>query len=146
MKNKKIDNYKGIDIYYNPNNAKLNFDFEGAEREVKYLFEAHDIIDEPRWESCNLEGYFIDGVFNDYIGKTKAEKKDLKSGQPYWKFQGQYDLEYKNPDDWRKSKVYPKSEYNDQVYKNWKEQKDVVDLEKRKLNDVIKKLANNEDV
>ena len=67
-----IETYKGIEIKYCPENARLMFSFEGQERETKYLFEAKEIIDEPRWGPCDLEGYWVAGVMKDYIGKAKA--------------------------------------------------------------------------
>jgi hypothetical protein len=132
MKDPKIKTYKGIDIFYNPNNGYLYFVFENEEREVKYLFEAQKIIDEPVWEDCNLNGYFVDGVFNDYIGKAKAIKKDVKSGKPYWELQGRYDMGFKKPDSWRETVVYLKSEETDRIYNDWKTQYDKIKEEQNK--------------
>jgi hypothetical protein len=56
IKAPKICTYKGVDIFYNMDNGKLYFDFEG-DKEVKYLFEAKNIIDEPKWENCDLKGF-----------------------------------------------------------------------------------------
>ena len=69
MDNKvKIETYKKVDLFYIKDSGKIAFTFEGNERLVKYVFEAKEIIDEPQWEECNLEGYIIDGTFHDYIG------------------------------------------------------------------------------
>jgi len=139
--NIKIKTYKGVDIFYTTQNGRLLFNFEGRELEAKYLFEVIQIIDEPIWEECDLIGYFIDGVFKDYIGKAKAIKKDKKSGKPYWKFMDEYDSDFKEPDYWRKTeKVFLKTKKNDEVFERFKKQKDIVLLEKAKLKDIISNL------
>jgi len=133
-----IEKYKGVDIYYETEDGYLEFNFEGNGKEVKYLFEAKKVIDEPVWEDCYLEGYFIDGVFGDYIGKARAVKKDKKSGKPYWELQGEYDMGYKHKtDSWRELIVYPKNKETDIIYNNWKIQKDKVSEEKRNLQYII---------
>jgi len=144
MKKTKIETYKNVDIFYNKNYGNLYFDFEGVEKEVKYLFEAHKIIDEPNWEVCELEGYFIEVTFNDYIGLAKARKKDKKSGKPYWKLKGKYDLDYKEPSNWRESNVYTRNNYRDKVYKEWKTQEEVVRKEETKRDNIIEKLKSNQ--
>lgn len=136
----KIETYKNIDLIYDLNDGRIYFNFEEKELVVKYAFEARQRIDEPRWEECNLEGYFIDGTFDDFIGKTKAIKKDTKSKKPYWKFRGKFDLEYKDPNNWREAKVYPKNNSNDNVYREWKQQRKIVLEEERKSKSIINKL------
>jgi len=139
----KIKTYKGIDINYNEDNGQLDFEFEGERSMVKYIFEAKQIIDEPVWESCDLQGYFIDGTFNDFIGKSKAIKKNIKNGKPYWKNKGRYDREYKDRD-WsdRNAEVYLNNDHNDKVYKEFIDQENVVNTEKIKLKNIIGKLTN----
>ena len=140
--NIKIETYKKVDLFYSKSTGKILFSFEGNERVVKYVFEAREIIDEPQWEECNLEGYVIEGVFHDYIGTAIAKRIDIKSGEPYWKIKGEYDLEYKRPTFYSDSKlkVYPKNEHNTKIYKQFEEQRDVVNKEKRKLQDILKSL------
>jgi hypothetical protein len=138
--NIKIETYKNVDIFYNKNNGRLLFEFENREFEVKYLFEAKQIIDEPVWEECNLEGYFIDGTWDDYLGKAKALKKDIKSGIPYWLFKGKFDFEWKYPQSFDKHRVFPKNKINDEIYNEWKIQADKEMTEHRKTIDIIKKL------
>jgi len=141
MKTKtKIETYKGIEIFYNKDNGRLFFKFEDREFEVKYLFEAKQIIDEPVWEECNLEGYFIDGTWDEYIGKAKALKKDKKSGIPYWLFKGKFDFEWKFPRSFENHKVFPKNKINDEVYEEWITQSDKELTEHRKTLEVINKL------
>lgn len=139
----KIETYKGTNIYFNKDSSKLCFEFEGREYErVNYLFEAREIIDEPRWEECELEGYFIDGYIDRYIGLVKATRKDIKSGRPDWKFKGQYDLEYKRSTlaSEKETKVYLKNKYNDEIYKKWQEQRNVYIDELNKLNKITLEL------
>ncbi len=139
----KIKQYKGVDLFYNEDNGKIYFEFEGVEREVKYIFEAQEVIDEPKWEECDMEGYFVDGYIDKYIGLAKAKRKDLKTGNPDWLLKGQYDLEYKRPQ-WSSSprEVFIKSEVNDEIYKEWDKQRDVYRAELNKLNNVVNKLSN----
>ena len=140
---KLIETYKGVDIYYLFDNGILWFEFEGNERKVKYVFEAHEIIDSPQWEPCQLEGYFVDGVFKDFIGLAKAERKDVKSGIPEWKFKGEYKTDYRLPDNWmRETKVFEKDEKNNSIYQEWKNQDNKVSEEKMKLMNIIHKLSN----
>lgn len=142
----KIETYKGVDIFYNKENSKLVFNSEGFQNECKYLFEATEIIDRPKWEVCNLEGYFIDGIFQDYIGLAKAEKKDLKSGKPFWMLKGEYDSTYKTPNSWRKTKVFPKNTQTEEIYVEWKKQHEVVETEKQKESRIVSELKkHNED-
>ena len=129
-----IKKYKGVSLKYNEINGKIVFGFEGIERIVKYVFEAEQIIDEPMWENCNLEGYFIDGYTDKYIGLAKATRKDTKSGNPDWNIKGRYDIRFKN---WNDDKIiYPKNIMNDDLYKKWQEQRFVYNNELRKLNQI----------
>jgi len=137
----KIEKYNGVDLFYNKEDGRIYFDFEGEENETKYVFEAKKIIDNPRWEECNLMGYFIDGVFDDYIGTAIAKRKDMKSGKPDWLIKGEYDSEHKETNFHRMDKkIYPKNEKNDEVYKEFIEQKKVVLREERKLKEIIRNL------
>lgn len=136
-----IETYKGIDIYYNKQSGRLCFTYEDREYDrVNYFFEAQEIIDEPRWDKCNLEGYFIDGTFNDYIGLAKATKKDIKSGKPYWLIKGQYDFEYKNPDHWREINVFLKTTQRDLIYQEWVAQKQKIEAEKQTERQIIDRM------
>lgn len=138
-----IETYKGVDIKYIEESGRLRFVFEGSEREVRYLFEAKQIIDEPIWEDCNLEGYFVDGTFSDYIGKARATRKDKKSGKPDWKFMGRYDRDYKDPQSWDKQKVYPKNPINDKTYEEWDVQRNVIHDEGLKGKKIISSLKSS---
>ena len=141
MKKIKIETYKGIDIFYNKDNGVVYFDFEGREREVKYAFEAERIIDEPVWEECDLKGFIIDGTFGNYIGKAIAKRKNKKDGKPDWKFKGQYDLDYKTPSHYDNNKeVFPVTNENSMLFKQWEIQRDLVLSEERKLKQIIEKL------
>lgn len=137
----KIETYKGIDLLFDKSNSHILFTYENIDMDVKYVFEAREIIDNPRWRECNLEGYFLDGIFNNYIGLAKASKIDKKSGKPKWEFKGQYDSIYKVSDFFRdKAKVYLKNKENDAVYRQWKEQHDLVQEEEQKERMIIKNL------
>jgi hypothetical protein len=136
----KIETYKTIDLNYNKDDGLVYFNFEGVERKVKYCFEAYRIIDEPIFEDCKLEGYFVDGTFNDYIGTAKAKRKDIKSKKPEWFYKGKYDIEYKKPNWGDGGKVFVKSAGNDNVYKEFLAQKENVEQEERKLKTIIEKL------
>ena len=142
MKQIKIEKYKEVNIYYNIENGRLYFNFENRDREVKYLFEAKEIIDEPVWEDCNLEGYFIDGTFNDYIGLAKAIKRDIKSGIPNWKIKGRYDTDFKFPNSWSDVKVYLKNEETDKIYSKFLSQRNIVNQEENNLRKIINELKN----
>lgn len=114
--------YKGVQIRYNVHNGRLFFEFEEQERNVQYLFEAEHIIDEPRWEDCDLKGLYLDNSFMEpYIGKAIASRRDLKTGRPDWMYKGRYDINYKKPDSWREDtrKVYAITEESIEVYKKW---------------------------
>lgn len=140
---KTIEKYKGIDIKYRVEDGRLVFNFEGIEREVKYLFEAKQVIDEPRWEPCEEEGYWLDGVMKEYIGVAKAERKDIKSGRPDWKLKGQYDSDYKSSGlGWRanEERVYPRTKERDEIYRDWKKQREIVLAEEQKMKVIIRKL------
>ena len=140
--NIKIEKYKGVDLFYDKGNGRILFGFEGREREVKYIFEARQIIDEPEWEECALKGFVIDGTFSDYIGLAKATRKDIKSGKPDWKFKNKYDMEFKSPDNWgRDRKVYLLNKENSAVYKEFEIQKEIVLKEEQKLKSIIEKLS-----
>jgi len=134
-----VETYKEVPIFYDKNDGSLYFGFEGVERRAKYLFEAREVIDEPRWETCDLEGYFVDGTFSNYIGKAKATRKDLKSGAPDWKYMGKYDMTYKTPN-YDRPKVYPFSRENAAVYAQFKAQNEVVIAEEAKLKSIIRNL------
>ena len=133
---KLIETYKGIDIKYNPDNGKLEFGFENVERAVRYLFEAKEIIDEPRWEECNEEGYYLDGYSDKYIGKAIAKRKDIKSGKYDWKVKGQYDIDYRYPKFSDSFNIYKRTPERDQIYLNWQKEKAVYIAELSKLNKI----------
>lgn len=136
----KLTTYKGVPIHYNIHNGKLHFKFEDIERQVNYLFEAQDIIDEPRFEDCDIDGYVPDGVFSDRLLKVHADKKDTKSGKPYFKYVTGYDRG-KTIDDWRTSKtVYPANAHNNKVFEDFIDQEIKVTSEKSKLSSIIKQL------
>ena len=138
----KLKQYKGIDLYYEENNGKIHFDFEGQHRIVNYVFEAISIIDEPLWEKCDMKGYFVDGYIDKYIGLAKALRKNKKTGKPDWFIKGQYSLEYKKPN-FDEPKVFLKTKENDDVYKKWECQRDIYNQELRKLNDITNLLNKN---
>ena len=133
MKMPKIETYKGIDINYNTENGKLYFSFEG-QREVKYLFEAKQIIDEPKWEDCDLKGFYLDYSLDYYIGLAKANRKDVKSGRPDWKYKGRYSVDYRPMGSWQEDKtiVYPVNDKTKAIYQEWQTQRDVAIAEQRK--------------
>lgn len=137
----KVETYKGIDLFYNKEDGEIVFEYEGKEVNCKYVFEAKRIINQPVWEECNLEGYFKGGTFSDHIGLAKAIRKDIKSGNPDWKLKDRYDLEYKNPSYYDKTVVYPFNETNHKIYEEWKNQRDIVLSEERKLKNIIAKLS-----
>ena len=137
---KTIKTYKGIELKYCEEDGCIYFNFEKQDRKTKYIFEAKQIIDEPIWEDCNLKGYFVDGYVDKFIGLAKAKRKNIKTNEPDWYFQGQYDQEYKKPNYSKEIKVYPKNEENDDVYTQWKNQKVIYIQELHKLNNIIDKL------
>src|SRR3990167_1999148 len=122
----KIETYKTVELFYNKENGRIHFYFEGKDLETKYVFEARQIIDEPVWEFCDLQGYYVDGTFHDYIGKAKAERKNIKTNTPDWKYQGKYDLNYKYPNYGEGEKVYLLTKNNNDVYQAFITQKDIV--------------------
>lgn len=67
-------------------------------------------------------------------------RKDIKTGEPDWRYKGQYDANYNNDYKYEKKKVYMKSSHNDEVYKQWKEQRDIYLTELNKLNSKTNKL------
>lgn len=136
----KIKAYKGVDIFYNIQNGRLSFNFEG-EREVSYLFEAEQIIDEPRWEDCDLVGFYLDYSLDYSIGLAKAVRRDIKSGRPDWRYKGKYDLGYKAPQ-FRQdgATVYPVTPETKAVYEAWKVQVDIAQTEQGKANDIALRL------
>lgn len=140
MSKYKLKQYKGVDLFYEEETGKIIFGFEGVERTVKYVFEAMEIIDEPVWEDCNLDGYFVDGYVDKIIGLAKATRKDRKSGKPDWLLKGEYDLEYKRPSWSEKTKVVLKSKQSDMIYENWKNQRNIYIRELSKLNEIASKL------
>jgi len=117
----KIKTYKGIDLFYDEDDGRIYFEFDGENRGTKYVFEAKKIIDEPVWEDCDLEGYFADGYIDRFIGKAKATRKDIKSGKPDWQFKGRYDTEYKGSNRILGGckKVFPKTKHNYEIYDKW---------------------------
>src|SRR3990167_1488600 len=137
----KIETYKGIDIFYNKENGRLNFGFEGREVEAKYLFEAEQVIDEPFWEECNLEGYFLDGYIDRHIGLAKAKRKNKKTSIPDWLLKGQYDVEYKSSNRNDEKEVFPTNKENDAIYEQWVIQRDIYNKELRKLNEIAGNLT-----
>ena len=134
---KRIKIYKGIDLKYCESDGLIYFNFEGEERKTKYIFEAKQIINEPVWEECSLEGYFLDGYIDKFIGLAKATKRNIKDGKPYWLFKGQYDNKYNIKD----KKVYLKNETNDRVYHDWEEQRKIYYTELNKLNNIAESIA-----
>lgn len=140
MNKHKIKNYKEVELFYNEFDGNIYFDFEGVERKTKYIFEAEQIIDEPSWKECDLEGYFVDGYIDKYIGTAKAKRIDIKSNKPEWKIKGQYDIEYKTPSFSSDVKIFLKTKDNDIVYKEWEFQRSVYHQELRKLNNITCKL------
>lgn len=138
----KIKQYKGIGLYYKEEDGRIYFKFEGQERCTKYVFEAERIIDEPVWEDCDLKGYFLKGYFIDdkFIGLAKAKRKDIKTGQPDWMFKGEFDTDYEKPNVMLDNKVFLKNKVNDNIYKEWRKQRDKYIIEKRKMNNIVKKL------
>lgn len=141
INNIKIETYKGIDLIYSKQNGRILFNFEGTEREAKYVFEARQIIDEPIWEVCNLKGYFIDGTFNDFIGEAIAKRKNTKDEKPDWEFKGKYNLDYKKHNFSNNTKVYPLTPKNLEIYEEFENQRKVALKEERKLKDIISKLT-----
>lgn len=137
-----VASYKGVPIYYNVNNGRLMFEFEG-DREVAYLFEAERIIDEPRWEDCELEGFYLDYSLEYHIGLAKATRRDLKTGRPDWKYKGKYDVGYKQPQSFREdtTKVYPINIETQRIYDDWKAQRDYAVTELRKADDIARRLT-----
>lgn len=139
-----VENYKGVELFYNKDNGRIEFEFEGQERETKYVFEAERIIDEPVWEKCELKkGLFKEGVFGDFIGTAIAERKNIKTGEPDWIIKGRYDSEYKERDYcWNNKTIYPFNKHNMEVYEKFKKQTDIVAKETNKLREIIDGLKN----
>ena len=139
--NIKIETYKKVDLFYNKENGRILFGFEGSEREVKYVFEARQIIDEPIWEEGDFKGFIIDGTFSDHIGLAKATRKNIKNGKPDWKFKNKYDLDYTGSRYSDDRKVYLLTKENLAVYKEFETQRDILLKEERKLKQIISKLS-----
>ena len=137
----KIKKYKDINLYYNADNGKINFEFEGQAKTTNYIFEAEQIIDEPIWENCEEYGYFLDGYINKFIGIAKAIKKDRKSGKYDWYLKGQFETEFKKPNWNDNTKIFLKNKKNDEVYKQWLEQKIIYNMELNKLNNIAFNLS-----
>ncbi len=137
----KIENYKGVDLFYNKDDGRIVFEFESSKREVKYVFEAYQIIDEPVWEECDLKGVYADGYVDKYIGMAIAKRKNKKNGKPDWKLKGQYDLEYREQRTIDNPKIFIANEANGVIYEKWKEQKEIYQRELRKLNDIVNQLS-----
>ena len=133
-----IEKYKGVEIYFIKNTSKLSFSFEDIEREVKYLFEAYEIIDEPKWKSCDLKGYYSDGFIDYFVGLAKATRINIKSNEIDWLYRGKYDLQYKRTNS--HYKVFLSNEHNDDVYKRFLVQIDIVTTEQGKLNRIAEEL------
>jgi hypothetical protein len=138
---KTIKQYKGVALKYNENDGMIYFNFEKQDRKVRYVFEAEQIIDEPIWEPCNMVGYFQDGYIDRYIGEAKAEKLNIKTGEPFWLIKEKYDHQYKPAGT---TTIYPKTPYNDKVCQAWKIQKEVYDRELYKLNNIVRLLQEEE--
>lgn len=138
---KTVKKYKGIDLKYGEGDGLIHFEFEGEKRKTKYVFEAEQIIDEPVWQACELEGYFVDGYSDKFIGIARAEKLNIKSGEPYWLYKGQYDHDFKRPSLSGNPKVYPKNEKNNEVYAQWQAQKKVYLQELKRLNAISELLT-----
>lgn len=132
-----LKTYKGIELKYDEHDRTVVFNFEGKERKVNYLFEATNIIDAPVYEPCSVAGYFKEGYIDSFIGIAKADRRNIKNGEYEWKTKGQYDLEFRiNPD----RKVYIKNEKTDDIYRRWKEQKEIYLKELNKLNKIASEL------
>lgn len=140
MEQHKIKKYKDVDLFYNESNGKIYFTFEGIERNVKYVFEAEEIIDKPVWDECNMEGFFVDGYVDKYIGLAKAERINRKTGIPDWKIKGRYDSEYKNKSYNDNHKIYSKNKYNKIICEKWKKQKEIYTDELIRLNNITDEL------
>lgn len=136
----KVETYKGIDLFYNKENGRILFNLEGQDLDVKYVFEAEQIIDYPNWEECDLRGYFIDGVFKDFIGKAIAVRKNIKDGKPEWKYMGEYDSDYKLPNHRNGEKVFLLTKENSLVYAEFEKQQANVLREEIKLKEIISQL------
>ena len=136
----KIKKYKKIDLKYNESDGMIYFDFEGEERSVKYTFEAERIIDEPVWEDCYVEGYYVDGYIDYHIGLAKAVRKNIKNKEYDWNYKGKYDIDYKKDYNLRDKKVFIKNKDNEIIYKEWQKQKDIYNENLLKLNIITKKL------
>lgn len=136
----KLEKYKGIDLFFDKQDSQIYFGFEGVERRVKYVFEAYQVIDMPVWEDCDLKGLFIDGTFDDYVGKAIATRKNIKTKKPEWKYKGRFDSQYKLPNYGDGRKVFMLSKENIATYKEYEEQRDVVLAAERKLKQIISKL------
>lgn len=134
--------YNGVPIYYCVQNGRLVFEFEG-EREVNYLFEAKQIIDEPRWEACDLEGYYLDHSLDYHIGLAKATRRDIKSGRPDWKYKGKYDMGYKRSQGFRDdtTKVYPLNIDTHRIYQDWQKLRDEAQLKQRQADLAAQRLT-----
>lgn len=138
---KTIKTYKGVTLKYNERDGRIYFDFEGQERNTAYVFEAERIIDEPVWEDCDLEGYFLDGYIDKYIGMAKATRRNIKNGKPDWLIKGQYDTKYKRLDHLNMDKqIYLKTPENDEIYRQWEKQREKYHQELRKLNSLVENL------
>ena len=135
-----IKKYKEVSLKYNEQDGMIHFNFEDKERRTKYVFEAEAIIDEPVWKDCNLEGYFVDGYIDKFIGLARATKKDIKSGKPQWNYKGQYDMEYKQAVFNHDFKVFPRNIENDRIYTEWKNQQDIYKETLKELNVITKGL------
>jgi len=137
---KTIKIYKDINLKYNEANGMIVFNFEGNERETKYVFEAERIINMPVWEDCELYGYFVDGYPVEFIGLTKAIRRNIKNGEPEWYIMGQYDTDYEKPKYSSNIKVFPKTKENDEMYERWGSQREIYFQERRKLNNIASSL------
>ena len=140
-KMKTIDTYKGIKLKYNKRDGRIYFNFEGEERSTAYVFEAIRIIDEPRWEDCDLKGYFLDGYIDKFIGEAMATRRNIKTGKPDWLIKGQYNTKYKQLDHLNRDKqIYLKTPENDEIYRQWQTQREKYHQALRKLNDLATSL------
>lgn len=137
----KLKKYKDIQLYYKEEDGQIYFTFEGSERRTSYVFEAERIIDEPRWEQCDMKGYFSDGYIDKFIGLAIAKRRDIKTGEPDWLVKSQYDRDFRRRSSTDGFYIYPENEKNDAVYLAWKDQKVVYQRELGVLNSIAGKLS-----
>ena len=142
-----IKNYKGVDIFYGERDGRLYFEFEG-ERQVKYIFEAEAIIDEPKWKKCSMVGLYLDYSLDYHIGTAKAERINIKTNRPDWKYKGKYDMSYRQPQSFGEDKtaVYPANAETKKIYQDWKTQHELAVTENNRANVFAVKLKEIEPI